>query len=227
MICSLPQETLYKYVMKQLEYNFPDGQLHAQAEIYPAFLQSLDRLEKCFLDVSLPNYHRDDAVFFNHLHSDQYSQFLYFLGNSLYQMGGDQILCSKTMLLNRILSGMFVSYKCELPERFLFCHAVGSVVGNAVYSDYLVIFQNVTINTSLGKQDSVPPSIGRGVFLGAGAQIIGDKRIGNYVSVGAGTSLYNVEVPDKSTVIRKDGSLCILPLDGKPCKAQDFWNIVI
>ena len=51
------------------------------------------------------------------------------------------------MNLIRYISGMFVSYKCNLPDIFIFYHAVGSVIGNAEYSDFLVIFQNVTINT--------------------------------------------------------------------------------
>lgn len=69
------------------------------------------------------------------------------MSNSLWNLSGNTILCSKIINLNKYLNGMFYSYKCKLPEIFLFAHPVGSIIGNASYSDGLVVFQNVTINT--------------------------------------------------------------------------------
>ncbi len=50
-----------------------------------------------------------------------------------------------------------MTYKCKLPKIFVFYHAVGSVIGNADYSDYLVVFQNVTINTALDQNGETAP----------------------------------------------------------------------
>ena len=44
---------------------------------------------------------------------------------------------------------MWCSYKNNLPDIFVFMHHVGTVLGNANYSDYLVALHNVTVNTAL------------------------------------------------------------------------------
>lgn len=227
MICSLSENALYKYVISQLQNYYPDDYQYSKEQLMPALLQSLERIEKCFAHVTLPGYHKEGQVFFNHMHSDQYSQFLYFLGNTLYKMGGDQGVCSRLLNLNRVLSGMFVSYKCELPGVFLFCHAVGTVIGNASYNDYLVVFQNVTINTSKGSEDPTPPKIGRGVFLGAGAKIIGNKSVGNYVSVGVDAHVYDIDIPDNSVVKNIDGKSVVCKRKREKCHAQTFFDIDI
>lgn len=113
----------------------------------------------------LRNYRAENGeACFSHLHSDQYSQFLYFLSNSLWNLSGNTILCSKIINLNKYLNGMFYSYKCRLPEIFLFAHPVGSIIGNASYSDGLVVFQNVTINTGDDARGVVLLNLGKVFF---------------------------------------------------------------
>lgn len=60
---------------------------------------------------------------------DQYSAFLYLYANSVWRLGGNKILADKLVLLNRALSGMWCSYKNNLPDIFVFGHAVGTVLG--------------------------------------------------------------------------------------------------
>ena len=98
-------------------------------------------------------------------------------------------------------------------------------MGNADYSDFLVLFQNVTINTA-GDERQLLPKIGKGVFLGAGAKIIGDKPIGDGVSIGVDALVYNQAIPDNKVVIRNaDGCIEINDRKHSSCFAQNYFNV--
>lgn len=58
------------------------------------------------------------------------------------------------------------------------------------------IYQNVTI----GEVDEKAPVIGDDCLIGAGAVVIGDVKIGNYVKIGAG-AVVSKDVPDGCTVV--------------------------
>lgn len=201
MELSLSKEELQSYIASQLEHRFPDRKSCMDFNELinrKAFEEALQRVEYCFKHISVRGYSAIDKYgggvaqsFFNHLHSDQYSQFLYYFSNSLWKKGGDPNLCSKLILLNRELHGCWFSYKGSLPDIFLLVHPVGTVIGNAnvKYSDYLVILQNVTIN---GTKTSL--ELGEYVFLGAGAKIIGEGKIGDRVSIGANTLIRNPNI---------------------------------
>ena len=79
-------------------------------------------------------------------------------------------------------------------------HATGIVIGaNVVIGDEVTILQNV----SIGRGSELPtrsPRIGRGVFIGAGATILGDISVGNFAKIGAGTVVTG-DVPAGCTAI--------------------------
>ncbi|MCA1412019.1 serine acetyltransferase [Bradyrhizobium sp. NBAIM20] len=79
-------------------------------------------------------------------------------------------------------------------------HATGIVIGaNVVIGDEVTILQNV----SIGRQGDLPmrsPRIGRGVFIGSGATILGDIEIGDFAKIGAGTVVTG-DVPGGCTAI--------------------------
>ena len=57
---------------------------------------------------------------------------------------------------------------------------------HVVIGDEVIILQNV----SIGRRGELParsPRIGRGVYIGAGATILGDISIGEFAKIGAGT----------------------------------------
>ncbi len=58
------------------------------------------------------------------------------------------------------------------------------------------IYQNVTIGEVNGKA----PVIGDGCFIGAGAIIVGDIRIGNHVKIGAG-AVVSTDIAEGCTVV--------------------------
>ncbi len=228
MIISLTINELKVYIAGQLGHFFPDRYAFSGNDVDSALNLGLQRTEYCFKHITLPAYIIDGETSFSHLHSDQYSMFLYFLSNSLWNISQNKPLCDKLILLNKTLNGMFFSYKTNLPDIFLFQHPVGSVIGNAKYSDFFVISQSVTINTERDENGNAAPFIGKGVFLAAGAKILGNKSIGDRSSIGANVVIYNREVPPDSIAFkREDGSLAIVPR-GKPCCiAQYFFNMPI
>lgn len=228
MITSLKSEALKQYIANQLAFYFPDGYRFEGEDVDAAIRLALERTEYCFKHITLPAYTYNGQCYFSHLHSDQYSQFLYFLSNSLWKISQNKLLCDKIIFLNKVLNGMFYSYKGGLPDIFLFGHAVGTIIGNAKYSDFLVVFQNVTINTNYNEEGDAAPSIGKGVFLGAGAKIIGNKPVGNRVSIGVDALVYQTEISDDSVVVREPtGEICIKKRSKPHCMAQNYFNVPI
>lgn len=148
MKMSLTTDGLQDYVKQQCRNFFPDdGKCLDSSRNALALDEALARTEECFRHITLRNYTDEDGAVFSHLHSDQYSMFLYLYANSLWKTAENEDFARKLTILNRAISGTFVSYKCPLPPHFLFGHAVGTVIGNATYGDCCVFFQNVTVNT--------------------------------------------------------------------------------
>lgn len=221
MYVSLEQKQLEKYIEKQLDVYLPDGYLVDEQILSLGIGRALERCEACFEHILLPNYRNaKKEAFFSHLHMDQYATFLYFLGNSIWTQTQEKILCDKILNLNRILNGFFISYKCDMPNVFVFAHPVGSIIGNARYSDGLYISQNVTINTDENLE------IGRGCFLGVGAKIIGGQRIGDRCSFGTDVVIYNQQISDDSVCLNIDGKLQIRKRKSSQTKCAEVFDLV-
>ena len=227
MEISLSKNELLEYIDSQLCIFFPDRYRLKGNDVNSAFNLALDRLENCFKYISFPAYcDQKGQTFFSHLHSDQYSHFLYFFANSLWKISENKPLCDKLIFLNKMLNGMFFSYKGQLPDIFFLAHPVGTILGNASYSNFLVVFQNVTINTEFDESGNPLPKLGKALFLGAGAKIIGSKPVGDYVSVGVDAVVYNVPIPDNKVVIKgPDGTVSINDRRRKTCMAQNYFTV--
>jgi serine O-acetyltransferase len=89
-------------------------------------------------------------------------------------------------------------------------HATGVVIGaDVVIGDEVTILQNA----SIGRSNELPPRsprIGRGVFIGAGATILGDVRIGDFAKIGADTVVTS-DVPAGCTAIGNPARLANCP----------------
>lgn len=193
MELSMNKNDLFEYVRTQANTFFPDKHNVWESDAKIAMDTAIQRMENCFKYISFPAYSNDKGqTFFSHLHADQYATFLYFFSNSLWKLSENKVICDKLLYLNRTLNSLFISYKCGMPDVFFLGHPVGSIIGNAKYNVFLVVFQNVTINTGGGGTlSNQVPLIGKGVFLGAGSKIIGDKTVGNRVSIGVDAVVYN------------------------------------
>lgn len=223
MNISLSKKELKQYISKQLDIFFPDNYKFDGKDVDIALDNALERAEYCFKHISIPGYIQGEKVCFDHLHSDQYSSFLYFLSNSLWRQSKNKVLCDKLILLNKSLNSIFISYKCNMPDIFYLAHPVGTVLGNAEYSDFLVVLQNVTVNTSHGETGRT--KIGKGVFLSAGVSIIGDTHIGDCCSIGANTLLYNAELPYNSVAFTDSSGCLKIKNNKKECYAQNAFNV--
>lgn len=229
MELSLPKDELKTYIGMQLTNFFPDKYIMRGTDVDKAFELGLERLENCYKYLTFPAYCNDEGqTFFSHLHADQYAQFLYYFSNSLWNISANKPICDKLMYLNRTLNNFFFSYKGKLPNIFFLGHPVGTILGNAVYNDFLVVFQNVTVNTSADEEGNPAPVLGKGLFLGAGAKIIGNQPVGDRVSISVDTVVYDQAIPDDKVVIKDAEGRTVVKERKKPvCMSQNYFRVPI
>jgi serine O-acetyltransferase len=166
-------------------------------DIKPCVASALHRLEYCFSNIKKKYYNEEGNIYFNHLNSDHYAMFLYFFSNTAYKIG-EITLAEKAFYLNKALHGIDIFYSVELPSIFLFVHPVGTVIGHANFSDFLMIYQNVTIGTDQGVSY---PSFGEGVIIYSGSSIIGNCVVGNNAIFSANSFIRNLNIDDNQIIV--------------------------
>lgn len=198
LVASLSEIDLTNYLVGQLNHYFPDKNNVEFDLIFYSVSESIKRLECCFNKIHLPYYNKLGQPYFNHLHGDHYSMFLYLVSNTLYKKKFDENLCSKIFLLNKSLFGVDAFYAIELPEHFLFVHPIGTILGNAKYSDYFVVYQGVTVGaTTLG----IYPTFGERTILYSNSSIIGNCVLGQDNVIGANSSIINFASDNNKTIL--------------------------
>lgn len=224
MIYSLPPKELKRYIERQIDTIIPDGKM-AKGMIADSDIEkALDKCDFCFKHIKNGAFvDEKKQTYFSHLHADQYGMFLVYLGSLVWIERRDKLVCDRLMYLNRVLHSFLMSYKAKVPEIFWLAHPIGSVIGNADYSDYLYISQNCTINTA-GNGQELKPHIGRFFAMGAGAALISDKPIGDNCSIGVNALLFNQELKDNSIVINNNGKNEILE-NREECFAKRMFYI--
>jgi serine O-acetyltransferase len=191
LILSLPSATFADYVTRQINTLFPDGS-DVRDAVRLVLGPTLERVEHCFKHIRIKSYWRDDNPQMNHLHTDQYAIFLYYLANTAYREGAIA-LAAKAYALNKALHAFEVFYEVQLPDIFAVMHPVGTVLGRGTYNDYLFIYQNVTVGAD---QTLKRPSFGEGVVMYAGSRVISDAVVGSNCMISAGTTILSGHVPD-------------------------------
>ncbi len=203
---SLDADELAIFVERMLDNLIPDGQVGAYS-LQAHVVEALARTEHCFRSIHRKYYNFGGIVEFNHLNSDHLAAFLYFLGNSCWKSTGDTVVPTKLFYLNKILNGLDLYFSVSLPSVFLLVHPVGTVIGNANYGDYLVVYQNCTIGADKG----VYPTFGDGVILFSRSSVLGDSRVGANVVFGANSFVVNAKVPANSIVVGQYPEHRVLP----------------
>lgn len=212
IICTLDSHALAAYTCRQLDVFFPDAHRCDAEELEPVIQVVLQRLEVCFAPVYDNRYRTSDGKpFFNHLHTDQYATFLYFLANQCWKEKLNLAWAEKLYALNKVLHGVDIYYQVALPDIFFLGHPVGAVLGRAKYGSHLVVLQNVTVGSSGDRERPGYSTIGDGVVLSAGATLIGACEVGNDCCVGACTLLVDARIPKECTVTGRPGALTIRP----------------
>lgn len=194
---SLSAEELTNLAVRQLNGLFPDGDELLPQQLAPAVRGALSRLEHCFAHINNKYFFDGTRAIFNHLHGDQYSMWLYFLGNELYRTRGSAAACSKLFLLNKALHGCDVFYEVELPSIFLFVHPLGTVLGRGRYSDYLLVYQRCGVGSNHG----VYPTLGRHLTLRPGSAVLGSCTVGDNCSIATESLLLDKDLPSDSVYI--------------------------
>ena len=218
MILSLEFDDLIKYVYKQMNNLFPDGKSDNLLSYKKEFSITIDRLEKCFKHINDNKYCKGEDTFFNHLYSDQYTMFLWFLSNTIWTSKSDMNICNKLFYMNKSLNGFSCLYDTDLPDIFLLLHTVGTVLGKAKYSNYLVATQGCTI----GAHKGIYPEIGENVSLLPNASIVGKCLIGNNVSIGLNATVFNKDVKESSIVFVDDRGITNYKHKDTPWSKQWF-----
>jgi len=194
---------LSKYVNKQVENLFPDN-ISIQKAIDGCLKKTLERLEYCFSKIANKYYFINGQVVFDYLHTDQYAAFLYFLANTIWESSCDSTAANKVYALNKALHGIDVFYEVRLPDIFFFSHPVGTVLGRAMYSDYLIISQGVTVG---GNKDLIYPEIGEGIYLYGQSAIIGKSKTGKNNLISIGTIVREETTPDNAIIYNHSGEV--------------------
>jgi serine O-acetyltransferase len=168
---------------------------HQKETIEFVFDSVINRLEFLISKIKNKYFRKGNDLCFDHLHSDQYAIFLYFLSNSLYREYGDCVCAKKVYFLNKTLHSLDIFYAVNLPDIFFLSHPVGSVLGRAEYSNYLSIRQNCTIG---GNPKLVYPRISQGLCMYAGAMLIGDSKVEKNCTISASSIVDNENLPTNS-----------------------------
>lgn len=202
MKMNIPFNAFLDYLIHLLQIYFPDEKPINISSEYISL--ALDRCEYSFSKIEKKYYQESDDVVFDYLNADHMAAFLYLLGNSIWRGTGETETPVKLSYLNKILHGVDLFYSVKMPDIFLLVHPLGSVIGNAYYSDYLVVYQNVTI----GAVDTDYPVFGKGVVLYSRSSVIGKCEVGDDVVFAANSAIVNIAVPSRTIVVGSYPNCC-------------------
>lgn len=99
--------------------------------------------------------------------------------------------------LNVVLCGCIIGRGAEFGPRFVLIHAMGVVINGGVRGGSDVHLEH---QVTLGAERRANPVLCDGVFVGAGAKIIGAVTIGSHARVGANAVVVK-DVPPYATVV--------------------------
>ena len=198
MIFSLDTDSLVQYTANQLNNFFYDGVRVEKSDLEKYMNDTIYRLTTCFKEIRKPYYYIDGKSTFNHLHSDHYAMFLYLLSNTIWRIDKNEQLASKVFLLNKTLHGIDAFYAISLPDIFLFVHPLGTVLGNANYSDYFVIYQNCSVGAT---EELIYPTFQKEIILFSKSSVIGDCNIDSNTILGANSFIINNNIKKNSIVV--------------------------
>jgi serine O-acetyltransferase len=104
--------------------------------------------------------------------------------------------------LGRMLTGIEIHPGARIGRRLFIDHGMGVVIGEtAEIGDDCTLYQGVTLGgTSLTRGQKRHPSLGNGVIVGSGAQVLGPFRVGDGARIGAAAVVLR-EVPDGATMV--------------------------
>ncbi len=133
--------------------------------------------------------------------------FFHQVSNFFYKAGFDLLarIISQTI---RFFTGIEIHPGAKIGKNLFIDHGMGVVIGEtSEIGDNVTIYQNVTLGGSSPSIDSERqrhekrhPTIGNGVVIGSGAQIIGPIKVGNNARIAANAVVVK-DVPENATMV--------------------------
>lgn len=127
--------------------------------------------------------------------------------------------------LARWVTGIEIHPKAIIGRGFFIDHGMGVVIGEtAIIGDFVTLFQGVTLGGTGKDRGKRHPTLGNHVVIGAGAKVLGNITIGDFVKIGANSVVLR-SVPSNSTVIGIPGRIIKTISDRLPEATMDHTNI--
>lgn len=115
--------------------------------------------------------------------------------------------------ITRFLFGIEIHPGAQIGERLFIDHGLGIIIGEtSIVGDDCTLYQGVTLGGTGKETGKRHPTLRKGVFVGAGAKILGNITIGENCRVGAGSVVLH-NVPENSTIVGVPGHIVLR--DGK------------
>jgi serine O-acetyltransferase len=103
----------------------------------------------------------------------------------------------------RFLTGIDIHPGAKIGERFFLDHGFSVIGESAEIGDDVTIYQHVTLggtNPTSGEGGNRHPTIGDGVIIGSGAQVLGPIHVGARARIGA-NAVVTRDVPEGATMV--------------------------
>jgi serine O-acetyltransferase len=115
--------------------------------------------------------------------------------------------------ITRFFFGIEIHPGAQIGRRLFIDHGLGIIIGETtIIGDDCTLYQGVTLGGTGKESGKRHPTLCNGVFVGAGAKILGNITIGDNCRVGAGSVVLH-NVPDNSTIVGVPGHIVLR--DGK------------
>lgn len=110
--------------------------------------------------------------------------------------------CAKLVSqLSRFFTGIEIHPSAKIGKGLLIDHGAGVVIGEtAEIGNNCTIFHGVTLGGRGNEKGKRHPTLRDGVFVGAGAKILGNIEIGNNAKIGANAVVLH-DVPENATAV--------------------------
>lgn len=133
------------------------------------------------------------------------NNFLYRLGNTIYQQNSTEPLLAETHWLLKEVCSSEIYFSITIGEGLYIRHGEGMIIGSRCrIGKGFVIHQHCTIGHKIKLGNG--PAIGDNIEMGLGSSILGEINIGNNVMIGAHTLVLN-DVPKNVKVVGVPGKI--------------------
>ncbi len=111
--------------------------------------------------------------------------------------------------IGRFFTDIEIHPGAQIGRRFFIDHGSAVVIGETtIIGDDCTLYQGVTLGGTGKEHGKRHPTLLNGVFVGAGAKILGNITIGENSRVGAGSVVLN-NIPENSTVVGVPGHIVL------------------